>query len=210
VSPWYDFWPKVALAVLNSVALGGAALLAGYSLNRRLERHKRNEAITAELGKQSVAAYLRTLAVIGEINGYMVFAELAAHQEQPRHDPKREKQAQQHPFGDTDQALAAAFREVFKNTSLVNSTFAAAAVGFLGFASRHLDEYEASALPTAVAQEKLERQRGALLLAIRDAIPEFVKLPNENVFQFTRSLEDVLVNASIWERDETGALRVAE
>jgi hypothetical protein len=207
-SPWFDFWPKVALAVVNSVALGVAALAAAYWFNRQLERHKRNEAITAELGKQSLAAYLRILSVVGDVNGFMAFAELALHGDEPSREKRSGKAP--HPFGDSDKVLEAAFREIFKSGSLVNVTFAQAAIGFLGFASRYLDEYESPPPITEPAREKLLAQRLALLQAVGAALPAYVRLPDEAIFQFTRSLDDLLVGVGMWERDESGNVRVVE
>jgi hypothetical protein len=208
-SPWLDFWPKVALAVINSLALGGVALVAAYWFNRQLERHKRNEAITAELGKQSVGGYLKILAAIGEINGYLVFAELALRGEGAEGQHKLGTPIP-HLFGDTDNALGTAFREIFKNASLVNSTFAEASIGFLGFATRYLQEYDATSPPTEPARRKLQEQRAALLVALSNALPRYVSLPNEDAFKLTRSLEDIFVGVGIWHRDDNGEILVAE
>ncbi|BDG04952.1 hypothetical protein [Anaeromyxobacter oryzae] len=70
-NPWFDFWQKLALIVADKVVLGLAVLLVGFWFQRRLEQHRRNQAVFTEHAKMAVAAFNRVLSIVHDIRSTM-------------------------------------------------------------------------------------------------------------------------------------------
>ena len=75
-SPWFDFWPKLLLSVVDKLVLGGLIVLVGYWFQKRLELFKRNQAFTSEWAKLQIAAYNQAflaLSTVDNAGGSLLF-----------------------------------------------------------------------------------------------------------------------------------------
>lgn len=59
------FTQSLILALVDKGLLALVAVVFGYFVNKALERYKRNQAVTLELGKARVAAFLRIRSCLG-------------------------------------------------------------------------------------------------------------------------------------------------
>jgi hypothetical protein len=205
-SPWFDFWPKFVLSLANVGLVAGVGAFVAFKFNRMLEKHRRNEAITAEVAKRSIDGYLRVLESLSVVNG-MLFTHELTGDEAEAHRPAAKGKAKpggEDLLGDPDVILKTAFHTIFEKAPYVNETFVSASLGFVGFATRHLDEYWTSAREDSKAQEKLRGQKAAMLSAVGKTLPAYVRLPDENLFRFGRPIEDIFLEVGIWRRTPAG------
>ncbi len=162
-----DLWRHpLVLAVIDKVLLGLVALAFGFLFQRRLERHKRNEALTSEVAKLRIAAYYRVLGQVGAVR-----RDLARYEYFDNISPENASKMQGRP----DQLLlTVAARQHLLNDSFVRTVrqFAFALQEYLGSTGSVLSSFQPSS--RAVLLERLRE--------IAEALPQYVRLPETEDF----------------------------
>ncbi|NNC01910.1 hypothetical protein HJC10_03455 [Corallococcus exiguus] len=75
------FWEKVLLLLIDKLLLAGAGAAIVFFFSRALERYKRDQAVTLELGKLRAQAFVRILSSLSSIHAIM------NHALERRHEP---------------------------------------------------------------------------------------------------------------------------